>query len=189
MIIKDAALALLSANGAAVAAQTQSDTTCRTTEGVTRCSTTTNSSRAPLDYGKTLQQGQDLVPAYQPKTSPPPKLEASPPHSKTTPERPAKKLEPIWRGNGYLASCETDDAVVKVICVTYLEGIVDGQRGVWVGEGQVAGYCLPAGVTTGQLEAVLLRFLTNNPEKRHIPTGVLAAMAFKQTFPCGSQQP
>jgi len=54
-------------------------------------------------------------------------------------------------------------------------------QGVWYASANV---CTPAGVTFGQLQRVVLKFLQDNPEKLNLNQNLLAEMALSKAFPC-----
>jgi hypothetical protein len=45
-------------------------------------------------------------------------------------------------------------------------------------------YCLPDGVTNGQLFDIVVRDLKDSPEKRHLPAQPLIWSAMRKAFPC-----
>jgi hypothetical protein len=62
-------------------------------------------------------------------------------------------------------------------------GFRDGHDFGSVGK-DVPVYCAAAAVTAGQLVRVLIRWLEANPAQLHEPAGLLAALAYKDAFPC-----
>lgn len=45
-------------------------------------------------------------------------------------------------------------------------------------------FCITAGLQNVQLVRIAIRYIEANPEKQHLRLSVLAALAFKQAFPC-----
>jgi hypothetical protein len=45
-------------------------------------------------------------------------------------------------------------------------------------------YCIPDGVTQGQVRDIVVRYLDQNPTIRHGPAQILITMALKESFPC-----
>ncbi|MGK2287274.1 Rap1a/Tai family immunity protein [Pedomonas sp. V897] len=44
--------------------------------------------------------------------------------------------------------------------------------------------CVPDGVTAGQAKDIVVKYLQNNPEKRHEPQPLVTIFAFQDAFPC-----
>lgn len=61
--------------------------------------------------------------------------------------------------------------------VNYVTGVIDGQRGR-------EGYCLPQGVTAGQMADVVGAYLDKRPEIRHFNGERLVAGALREAYPC-----
>lgn len=64
-------------------------------------------------------------------------------------------------------------------------------RGVWDGVtlheelAKTAPYfCVPSGVTVGQVKDVFVKFLAENPKSRHLSGDVLVMAALIQAYPC-----
>ena len=160
----------------AVAQQTAT-TVCRENLGTVTCTTKERSSG--LDYGAVLQSGQDLVPD---QSSPP--RRAAPP-----PPRPQEKplnvpQSPISTGNGFLEYCTSEDASLRLACIAYVSGLVDGlHMGPIANKGPLI-ICPPAGVITAQHRDIIIKYLKDNPENRQYDTAVLATVALQRAFPC-----
>ena len=45
-------------------------------------------------------------------------------------------------------------------------------------------YCLPVGVTNGQMQDVVAKYLTENPEVRHLGAAYLVRQALHEVWPC-----
>jgi hypothetical protein len=45
-------------------------------------------------------------------------------------------------------------------------------------------YCMPRGVTIGQLAAIVSNFAWRNPQHTHLEFGLLIAMALHDAYPC-----
>ena len=83
--------------------------------------------------------------------------------------------------------CASEDDNHRVACLNYLDGLTDGLLlgmglGRFGGETQV--YCLPEGVTLGQMREAVVNFLDQHPRQTHRPFSVIATHALRKTFPC-----
>ena len=109
----------------------------------------------------------------------------------------------ISTGNSFLRTCSaidkmengemTNSEMVFVAgCSGYLEGLGAGtalaaSTAAAKGSPEILdkiAFCIPDGVNFGQEVRVVLKFIRENPEKAHLPTGVLATIALKRAFPC-----
>jgi hypothetical protein len=79
-----------------------------------------------------------------------------------------------FRDGNRLQADRTQD---RASFVNYVVGVIDGQRGR-------EGYCLPQGVTAGQMADVVGVFLEKRPEVRHWNGERLVAAALREAFPC-----
>jgi hypothetical protein len=108
---------------------------------------------------------------------------------------------PFGTGNLFLPLCTGEDPLWggegTRLCTTYIAGFLEGFSGGVVravdagsqADADVAikrfrGYCLPSGVTGGQLRDVLVQYLEENPASRHKSVGPLVLRAFQEAFPC-----
>ena len=66
-------------------------------------------------------------------------------------------------------------------CATYISGVADATRGTtWDG----VPYYMPMGVSGGQLNKVVIKFLNDHPESLHFPAASLTQSALLEAFPC-----
>lgn len=75
-----------------------------------------------------------------------------------------------------------DDAT----CTAYIQGFVEGATSfqeMWPKERPKA-ICLPANVTAGQIRDVVVRYLYQHPERRHLPAMMSITTAAAASFPC-----
>ena len=80
-------------------------------------------------------------------------------------------------GNDIYASCSSPSATREFgLCIGYVAGLADAFL-------EEKAFCPPTGVTIIQLKDVLVKYLQNNPEKRHMGASE-ALLAFDQAFPC-----
>jgi len=97
-------------------------------------------------------------------------------------------------GNAFLTQCELvldrssmkekGDPVDAGECFGYVVGVNHGVRMAYDIVGQPQPYCLPDGVTHGQMMRVLIKFIKDHPEKAHQPTVGLEIESFMDAFPC-----
>lgn len=70
----------------------------------------------------------------------------------------------------------TNPGIEGAIGVGYVVGVVDSRLGI--------NYCLPSGVTLGQLTALVLKQLNDNPDKLHFSGDAHVVHILKNTWPC-----
>ena len=63
----------------------------------------------------------------------------------------------------------------------YVEGVVDSLNTI-TNHPAGNGFCVPTGVSGGQLQDVTLQFLDGSPESRHFPAAWIVALALSQNF-------
>ena len=96
-------------------------------------------------------------------------------------------------GNELLAHCTAErkqpmsstDYMDDAHCVGYLTAIHDGYA-TWRGWGDISSdqYCMPDGVTVGQLGRIVVKWLEANPEHLHYSAGTSVLNAYQEAFPC-----
>lgn len=90
----------------------------------------------------------------------------------------------IDTGNSYLSLCENvkgDANFSSGVCIGYIQGFLD--TSVLMRQGNS---CIPAGVTNGQVWDLFVKYLQENPDKRHLPTIILLASATIEAWPCSN---
>ena len=90
-------------------------------------------------------------------------------------------FEQCTRGRGS-ATYWYDDAA----CTAYIQGFVEGATSfqeLWPKERPRA-ICLPANITAGQMRDVVVKYLYNHPERRHLPAMMSILTATAAAFPC-----
>lgn len=71
-------------------------------------------------------------------------------------------------------------------CTTYILGVVDGQNAAVTATSRDVAYCIPETASSGQIRDVVLKYLRDHPERRHIIAGTLIANALADAWPqCG----
>lgn len=80
-------------------------------------------------------------------------------------------------GNALFNACSNDGGYYKEgQCLGYVTGVFDSFEGVYV--------CAPEHVTAGQAKDIVVKYLTEHPEKRHEPAAFLVGSALNDVFPC-----
>jgi hypothetical protein len=109
------------------------------------------------------------------------------------------KEYPYQSGNAFVRVCSvveqaqrTDaETQLAVGCLLYIAGFVDGvETGNILTMVQLRPttvpkpFCRPDGVENAQLVKIVLKYVRENPEDAHHPTGNVALWAFQKAFPC-----
>jgi len=103
---------------------------------------------------------------------------------KKAPEQP-QALGALWdRGNDFMRTCaETPDRSVQgAACVAYIMGVWDG---FFFGKPGQA-YCISDDATPLQLKRIVVKYISDHPEKAHKPSLELVIFAINEAFPCPS---
>ena len=87
-------------------------------------------------------------------------------------------------GNKLLEICQADNIVLGGKCIGYVMGVQDSYAGLDTDGFFQSPYCLPTNVTDKQLTRVAVKYLGDNPEKRHLNAQSLVLDAFIENFPC-----
>ena len=85
-----------------------------------------------------------------------------------------------FTGNEMLKDCEG----YQDYCLGYVTGIVEATDTYVEWKKMESGFCIPAGVSRGQLESVAVKYLKDNPSKLHLNAASLVANALSHSFPC-----
>lgn len=92
-------------------------------------------------------------------------------------------VQASWNGNELLRLCRQTDAV-KIACLNYVSGVVDGlATGVMMG-GSSKLFCPPDMVILDQYVDVTVQYLERHPERRHIYAPRLIVEGLSAAFPC-----
>jgi hypothetical protein len=86
-------------------------------------------------------------------------------------------------GNDLLESCESRD-FKQAFCLGYITGVTDfdGMDGAAFPERRRS--CIPENVSNGQVRDVVVKYLKDHPEERHLLAAVLIVEAASKAFPC-----
>lgn len=96
-------------------------------------------------------------------------------------------------GNDLLHDCGSDSPERQMNCVGYLSGVIDTDELDRIagaigksGHGGISRYdfCIPQGVTFGQVQDIITAYLRNNPSTRHFAAVSLVEYALSDAFPC-----
>jgi hypothetical protein len=86
-------------------------------------------------------------------------------------------------GNAWHRKCTSENVTDRLMCTTYLEALSHGLS-VATLYGAARIYCIPQGVTVGQMRKVVIRSLEQHPQDLHTGFSLLAVRAFRDSFPC-----
>ncbi|HAD86585.1 MAG TPA: hypothetical protein DCG48_04415 [Rhodospirillaceae bacterium] len=89
-------------------------------------------------------------------------------------------------GNSLYSDCEGED-FKKFKCFGYVVGAYDMHAFMAAAIKRSGGkqvICGPDGLTVGQMRDVVVKYLKDNPDKRHHPASILAFAAFADAWPC-----
>ena len=87
-------------------------------------------------------------------------------------------------GNDLLSHCqETLGSIRSGVCLGYINGVADALMHSPVSRIRA---CVPrtGSVTQGQIQAIAVKWLEANPQKRHYTASALVAVALSKAFPC-----
>jgi Rap1a immunity proteins len=92
-------------------------------------------------------------------------------------------------GNQLLKSCSADQADATFYqeisaCRSYIVGVSDGLEVAQSLENKLRIFCVPEGVTAGQLTELTVSYLRNNAKDRHFNAAVLVSVGLRQAYPC-----
>lgn len=88
-------------------------------------------------------------------------------------------------GNGLLSTCQSAEPPLQVICGSFIKGLVEGSSGALEVGHHPQLFCAPPGATIGQDRDIIIRFLLDNPQWRHLSATAISLKALGKAFPCG----
>jgi hypothetical protein len=91
--------------------------------------------------------------------------------------------ESLESGNTLLAKC-VGPPEVQLVCAGYTAAIYDMIAMLEAGGAMPKRHCFPTGVTRLQIHDVIVRYLQNHPEARHMGAAGLASDALQEAWPC-----
>jgi hypothetical protein len=92
---------------------------------------------------------------------------------------------PAYSGNDLLRDCTNDKAIKSLsFCLGFIAGTWSGAaiEGVDYHPGK-PNFVIPSEADLPQLKDVVVKFLNEHPEERHLSAGVLVLLALKEAFP------
>jgi Rap1a immunity proteins len=98
-----------------------------------------------------------------------------------TPSTPPNDL---IEGNGLLEACTSRQPLQGAMCIGYIRGVIDGENMMGTALNKRPLVCLPQGVTLGQVEDVIVKYLKDNPAERNKPSAGLIGIAAASAWPC-----
>lgn len=90
-------------------------------------------------------------------------------------------------GNSLFEDCQDEQSAA---CLEYVVGATDMLsliQALRLKESPL--YCQPKGVTGAQVQSIVVRYLRDKPEQRHLAAASSVAMALIGAFPCPDQAP
>ena len=98
----------------------------------------------------------------------------------------ARELAPIGQsGNVFVERCGKSRPEP---CRAYVSGLVDGLMVAGIAS-RTNLFCLPPAVTTSQVHDMLVAYILDNPEQRHLRTDELTYRSLAGSFPCPKRAP
>lgn len=82
-------------------------------------------------------------------------------------------------GNELYYDCVSSSDYDQTRCLAYISGVADG-----IGLSDSLGLCVPTGVTYGQIQDVIVKFLGDRPEGRHYSASFLIYTALFDAYGC-----
>jgi hypothetical protein len=84
--------------------------------------------------------------------------------------------------------CNSDSSYEKGMCLGYIVGVVDSFNTTYALKGGKKVFCIPPGVTSGQLVLVLKKSMQEHPETLHLPASAHTLSALTTAFPCDGKK-
>lgn len=96
----------------------------------------------------------------------------------------AQQPDTFDTGNGVLAICGSTSPSDNMRCYAFLDGLSEGISVMAIRDKTRKPFCIPAGVTKGQATDIVVKFLRENPERRHLDGTLLVVVSLHSAFPC-----
>lgn len=87
-------------------------------------------------------------------------------------------------GNELQARCESERPEAVNTCLGYLTGVADAEDAGPSWKMQESLFCVPRGISAGQLRRSLLEYLRAHPEEEDLNAAIVVGNAFLENFPC-----
>lgn len=93
-------------------------------------------------------------------------------------------------GNRLSELCGAKNSVDEAVCVGFVEGVSDTLEAWRSQDPAIPGAkgCIPKGVTVGQLQKVVVKYLRQHPEELHYPGAALVITAINEAWCPGSHR-
>jgi hypothetical protein len=86
-------------------------------------------------------------------------------------------------GNEFHSWCSQKEDAPGAMCFGYIVGVADGlEESVTTGGRRTI--CYPSTVSLGQIRDIVLKYMADNPDKRHYPASYTVQNALSAAFPC-----
>lgn len=89
-------------------------------------------------------------------------------------------------GNTLLEACESKDEFQQAFCLGYILGVADLDAMDGAAFPDRRRSCRAENVTNGQERDVVVKYLKDHPEERHVLAAILVVKAMAKAFPCKS---
>lgn len=80
--------------------------------------------------------------------------------------------------------CSSESRYEQGMCLGYIVGVVDSFNTTSAVKGGNQIFCIPPGVTSGQLVLVMKKSMQEHPETLHLPASAHTLSALTSAFPC-----
>ena len=80
--------------------------------------------------------------------------------------------------------CSSESRYEQGMCLGYVVGVVDSFNTINAAKGYKKVFCIPPGVTSGQLVLVVKKSMQEHPETLHLPASAHTLSALTSAFPC-----
>jgi hypothetical protein len=111
------------------------------------------------------------------------------------PAAPLHAGRPVESGNDLLDRCasapETTEPVRILndnICFSYIQGAIDAARTQAALDAAKQPFCIPDGVTLGQLRDMVVQELRADPSERHLGADLFVLTPMVKSFPCAANR-
>lgn len=95
----------------------------------------------------------------------------------------------ISTGNDLLGACQSPRASgPSWMCLGFVLGAKDAMRLNAITSRDALRFCMPAGVTNGQILAIVIKYVESVPEYRHQNASSLILVALLRAFPCPAKK-
>ena len=112
---------------------------------------------------------------------------ATPPTTGSNLAAVAGSSDILQTGNGLLDTCRSNDSLLEFTCLAFVKGVVEGSSGALEIGNHSPLICSPGGVTIGQNRDILIKWLVEHPEWRHLSATAAILRSLSATFPCNKK--